>query len=381
MALALLSNSQTKNKNSMFVHKSNERPHVPLVSIILLDWSCRERFHALQWLADQTVARDQYELIWVELFDRAVPQALQGADVLLTCSQKGTYHKHEGYNAGLLVSRGKVVTVCDSDAVFPPDFVESIIKSFRFSSDEPQQLVLMHYEWRTDTEYPEHLSGIDGLRAFKWKDLWPNVGACMSVRKIDAIRFGGFDEHSSFRGFVCGPYDLGWRLINAGIPEVWHDPSIALWHFSHPAPYFPPRLFSFSNLRRWFEVTYPHCEYHALTAVEAFSTGRLLPLQENPEIHSLRMSSRTIGSAFEEKYATKTGPAGFSRFERFGLRLALVREGLMRCSGFVVWITEKCLGTERAAALYRNSLRCGKVLLRIVLGPARFEALRKYANR
>src|SRR5204862_195682 len=83
-------------------------------SIILLDWSCRERFHALQWLADQTVARDQYELIWVELFDRVVPQALQGADVVLTCSQKGTYHKHEGYNAGLLVSRGKVVTVCDS---------------------------------------------------------------------------------------------------------------------------------------------------------------------------------------------------------------------------------------------------------------------------
>jgi hypothetical protein len=143
-------------------------------------------------------------------------------------------------------------------------------------------------------------------------------------------------------------------LVNAGIPEVWHDPSVALWHFSHPGPSFSPWLFSFSNLHWWREVKYPHCEYHALTAVEAFSTGRLLPLQENPEIHSLRMSVRTIGSAFEEKYATKTGPAGFSWLQRFGLRLSLGREGLVRCSGFVVWIAEKCLGAERAAALYRK---------------------------
>jgi len=87
------------------IHKRNDRSNPPLVSIILLDWSCRERFHALDWLTSQTVPREQYELIWVELFDRVVPKAIHDADVVITCNQKRSYHKHKGYNAGLLESR------------------------------------------------------------------------------------------------------------------------------------------------------------------------------------------------------------------------------------------------------------------------------------
>jgi hypothetical protein len=351
------------------IHKRNERAVQPLVSIILLDWSCRERFHALDWLNQQTVPRDQYELIWVELFDRIVPKALEQCDVLMTCGQTGAYHKHSGYNAGLLESKGQIVTVCDSDAVFPPDFVESIIKSFQFSNGEPSPLVLMHYEWRTSSEYPDGLDAIEGLTAFKWQDLWPNVGACVSVRRIDAIRFGGFDEHESYRGFVCGPYDLAWRLVNAGMPEIWHDPKIALWHFAHPAPYFHPLEFSFSNLKRFFEVGHPHVDYHALTAVEAFSTGRMQPLQENPEIYKIRMSLRRIGTPYEEHYATQTGPAGFSTSQRLHFRLKLLREGAVRCSGLIVWI----LGRE-------NFDCCRAFMVHVLkrsLGPERFEMLKK----
>ena len=51
---------------------------------------------------------------------------------------------------------------------------------------------------------------------------------------------------------------------------------------------------------------------HALTAVEAFSTGRFQPLQENPKIWALRMSDRRIGSALETGYSTRTGQKGFS---------------------------------------------------------------------
>jgi hypothetical protein len=364
------------------VHKQNEGP-APLISVVLLDWSCRERFHALEWLGNQTVPRDQYELIWIELFDRVVPQALDGADVVITCGQKGVYHKHRGYNIALLQSRGKIVTVCDSDAVFPPNFIESIIKSFPLTNGEPDALVLMHYEWRTDAVYPERLSSVDDLPAFTWKELWPNVGACVSIRRIDAIRFGGFDEHKSYRGFICGPYDLAWRLVNAGLPEIWHDPGVALWHFAHPAPYFHPRHFSLSNLRRWFEVTHPHFEYHAFAAVEAFSTGRLLPIQENADIYNLRMSLRQIGTPFEEQYASKTKQGGFTRMQKLERRLALYREAVSRCSGVFVWIAEKSLGTERALQLYKFLLRCAKFFLKIlekIFGPSRFQFLRKYSS-
>src|SRR5690242_4241019 len=54
----------------------------PKVSIILLDWSCRESFHAFEWLERQDVPRDQYEVIWVELHDRVAPEAMQHADVV-----------------------------------------------------------------------------------------------------------------------------------------------------------------------------------------------------------------------------------------------------------------------------------------------------------
>lgn len=284
---------------------------VPDVSIILLDWSVRERFQALEWLAKQDLARDRFELIWVELHNRIVPQATELADVVITCGQRGTYHKHVGYNAGLLESRGRVVTVCDSDAVFTPDFMRSIVESFELDeSPDGKSLVLMHHEWRTRHTYPDDLTSIEQLQDYEWQDLWPNVGACMSVRRCDAIRFGGFDEHRSFRGYMCGPYDLGWRLINAGIPEVWHDSSVALWHFAHPdPPATGGQRFSWS---RWREITYAHIDRHALKAVEAFSTGRILPRKENPKVQQLRMSLRRIGSTYEEKYASLTGPKGFS---------------------------------------------------------------------
>jgi len=302
------------------IHKSRAFVEPSKVSIILLDWSVRESFHTLDWLSRQDVPRGQYEIIWVELYDRVVSEVMEKADVVITCGQKGIYHKHVGYNVGLLHAQGQVITVCDSDAVFPPDFITSIIKAFNVrESDDLSSLVLMHHELRTNHTYPEELSAVSDLAMYSWEALQPNVGACMSVRRVDAIGFGGFDEHRSFRGYLCGPYDLGWRLVNAGIPEVWHDESVTLWHFSHPNP--AGNFGQSFSRERWREIAYPHVDFHALTAVEAFSTGRLLPLKENPEVHKLRMERRRIGTKYEEKYAWMGGSAKLPARKRFKFRL------------------------------------------------------------
>ena len=178
-----------------------------------------------------------------------------------------------------------------------------------------QSVVLMHHELRTSLTYPPLLDDADELKdrdRWKWWNINPNAGACMSVLRNDAVRFGGFDECPSYRGYLCGPYDLGWRLCNAGIPEIWHDLSTVLWHFAHPDPVgingFTP------SVAHLFENTYPHVDLHALTAVEHFSTGRILPKRENPEIHAQRMARRRIGTEFESKYANLTGPRGFRRW-------------------------------------------------------------------
>ena len=311
------------------IRKRHTSAVLPEVSIILLDWSCRESFHAIEWLSNQDVPRDQYEIVWLELYDRVVPKIFEKVDVVMTCGQQGMYHKHRGYNQGLLKARGKIITICDSDAVFPPDFIRSILQTFTVDeSDEPRSLVLMHHERRTAAPYPPALSDIAELQRYRWEPLAPNVGACMSARKIDAIRFGGFDEHPSFRGYLCGPYDLAWRLVNAGIPEVWHEERVTLWHFAHPDP--PASFGQPFSWRLWWQMAHPHIDRHALTAVEAFATGRLLPRRENPDVHALRMLLRQIGTSDEEQYARITCGTRFSSWKRFWLHITLIVEPIRR---------------------------------------------------
>ncbi|MCD4830508.1 MAG: hypothetical protein K8R02_01720 [Anaerohalosphaeraceae bacterium] len=329
---AALRDRPQKASDNICVRKKNSPSESIKVSVILLDWSCRERFIALDWLKCQDVPRDCYELIWVELYDRTAPEVIECADVFITCGQRGMYNKHIGYNAGLLNAAGHIIVICDSDAVYPPDFIRSVIIFF-YPNEEvsAQPLVLMHYELRTSAIYPDNLAKTDELKDEKWNwwPLNPNAGACMSVRREDAIRFGGFDEHKSYSGYLCGPYDLGWRMVNAGIKEIWHDTSTVLWHFAHPDPVGVNGMAP--SLRRMFENTYPHVDLHALTAVEAFSTGQLLPRKENLEIWKLRLSRRKIGTRFEGKYASMTGQRGFSRRRIFCLRIGLF-VGILRAA-------------------------------------------------
>lgn len=320
------------------IHK-NVSPASPRLSFILLDWGCRERFTTLDWLLRQDVPKDQYELIWVEVYDRVVDEVMKKADVVMTCNQRGMYHKHMGYNAGLLHARGDLICVCDSDAVFPPDFVRSVFRSFQMDGGGPPvPLVLMHYEWRTSLLYPDGLTDTETLKdreRWQWWPLIVNEGACMTVRRADAIRFGGFDEHRSYRGYLCGPYDLGWRLINAGWPEVWHDEAVALWHFAHPDPIGTNG--QQASLKQLLEKAYPHVDGHALTAVEAFSTGRFLPLSENPDIWALRMRDRRIGSELETRYADLTGQGGYSPWTVWSLWVSLAKEIIRRYFEDQLW--------------------------------------------
>lgn len=48
----------------------NEISKQPSVSIILLDWSVRESYHILYYLNNQTIPREQYEIIWIEYYDK-----------------------------------------------------------------------------------------------------------------------------------------------------------------------------------------------------------------------------------------------------------------------------------------------------------------------
>lgn len=40
------------------------------LSIVLLDWSCRESFRLFKYLSAQSVDREKFEILWVEYYDR-----------------------------------------------------------------------------------------------------------------------------------------------------------------------------------------------------------------------------------------------------------------------------------------------------------------------
>ena len=256
------------------------------LSVILLNRAAAPYPHALDWLNNQTVPRSNYELIWLDLSAKPInPELYEHVDVTIRAIHAGSLFEHQAYNLGLLNAAGEIVCICAGESIFPPDFVKSVLDSF-FMIDraDPTSTVLRHYEMVSRQSYPPGLSDLANIDKFTWLDSWPNVGGCMSVRKIDAIRFGGFDEHRSYQNVFSGSYDLGCRLVNAGIPERWHDRTLSLFRF----------VADDVGQREQLAADMLNGENSVISTNQAFLTGRLLPLQESLEIRKRRLSQRSI---------------------------------------------------------------------------------------
>ncbi len=268
----------------------SHNPH-PEVSIILLDWSCRESCHSLDYLSRQSVSGKQYEVLWIEYYNRIHPQIdkrlkecpvnmkqrVPDQWIVMGMPDKIYYHKHLMYNTGIIASRGSIICFADSDAIFSPSFVESIIKTFSSNRD-----IVLHIDEIRNTDsrfYPFNYPSIEdipGKGRIQWCDgHHRNYGACMCALKEDLIEIGGADEHKDFLGHICGPYDMTFRLINAGKCEIWHENEF-LYHVWHPGT---------EGERNY---SGPAVGAMSATAYNTLETGRVLPLVENPAINILR---------------------------------------------------------------------------------------------
>jgi hypothetical protein len=279
-------------------------PGRPKVTLVLLDWSCRESLHMLDYLAEQSVPRDQFEILWIEYYDRQLEEmrsrieAAQSAGrplpvdawVLMQMPRGAYYHKHLMYNLGILLARGEIVCLCDSDTMVGPEFVQTIIEQF----ERDPEIVLHHDEVRNSSDefypfrYPafEEVRGpgcspmIDGRTAGIWDHVdglhTRNYGACFSARREDLIAIGGADMHIDYLGHICGPYEMTFRLMNMGRREIWH-PTEYLYHTWHPGQAGENNYLGPHDGRQV-----------SLTALEARQTGRVLPLVESSAIARLR---------------------------------------------------------------------------------------------
>lgn len=298
----------------------NPAVNKPLASFVLLDWSCRESFHIFKYLSQQTVPREQFEIIWLEYYDRVAPEV--GAEIksgemagrppmvdqwiVLDIPKHVYYHKHLMYNVGIVAARGKIVTVCDADVMVRPTFVESIIHAFERNDGDPG--VVLHLDEVRNIDksfypfnYPS-FEAVAGERCINWKNGKTtglldqhdrlhtlNYGACMAALRDDLVAIGGADEHIDYLGHICGPYEMTFRLVNAGRKEVWHEEEF-LYHTWHPGTDGKKNYLGPHDGRQV-----------SSTALQGFYSGRVLPLVENPAIKSLRLEEPCERESLLEK--------------------------------------------------------------------------------
>ncbi|NOZ52366.1 MAG: glycosyltransferase [Gammaproteobacteria bacterium] len=275
------------------------------LSVVLLDWSVRESFHAVDYLNQQKdVNRSDYEVIWVEYFDRNEPTLVAQHErgkldkhiILGTISE--FYQKHIGWNEGVVASNGDIVVLCDSDAMFPDNFIRSIIDFFDshddaflhldeirnnnkalwpFSYPSWDEVMQMPGLWNWDAQHHVTTGLSPDIEKFSYaeKIFLKNYGACQCIRREDYIKHGGLDEHETYNGFICGPYDLTFRLTNAGLKEHWHN-SVFLMHTYHP--WTRPEIDHYG----------PHVRHMSTTSLKHRIDGTIMPIVENKKISVLR---------------------------------------------------------------------------------------------
>lgn len=284
------------------LHKTgNEHPRI---SLILLDWSCRESFHIFHYLQRQSAPRNAFEVIWVEFYDskpkeiaELVAAQSQGAPeildqwIVMNVSPESYYHKHAAYNVGIAAARGDIICIMDSDAFMGDNFISTLLATFdadpdiALHVDEVRNIDRRHYPF----DFPPVQEVLMGA-CVNWNGTTTvglvdnatqlytrNYGACFCAKRDAVIAIGGADEHIDYMGHVCGPYDLTFRLVNAGKRELWH-PTEFIYHCWHPGTDGENNYIG------------PHDGRNNSTrALKARATGRKLPYVENPAIQRLRL--------------------------------------------------------------------------------------------
>jgi hypothetical protein len=282
------------------------------LSVILIDWRVRESFHSLHYLQRQTLARSEYEILWLEFYRHKPPRLLDwcgrgpgGAALIDKWLVAGypdecLYHKHRLYNLGLLLAQGRHCVICDSDAIFMPQFLAKTLDALEHPKprdersesrgrvvhlDQVRNICRSLYPFRYPGVGQVLGRGVRNWRGHTTAGLLPqadrvhacNYGACMAAPRQALLDIGGADEHPGYLGYVCGPYEMTFRLRHHGLEEHWLEDEF-LYHTWHPNA-------SGGNQ----EYHGPHDgAFVSLHALEAHALGRVLPLVENPWIARAR---------------------------------------------------------------------------------------------
>lgn len=240
------------------------RASKPKISVVLVDGLAEGDFHILDCLAEQTLPRDDYEIIWVEYYDRravgldekiaafaaAERQAPLDLWLIAGMPEDVCRHDHLMFNIGLFRSRGDIVVFCDPAAALDPAFLATALEAFARSPK-----IVLHFD-----------------------------AACICARREDLIAVGGADEHADYFGRISGSYEIGFRLVNYGLTETWAQSAF-------------PRRAKRPAAKETPACAGPDARHGTASAASAARiAGRVTPAVENAAIREERENGRSASA-------------------------------------------------------------------------------------
>jgi len=207
------------------------------VSIIMVDGSFRERFHALDYFADQSLPAERYEQVWVEYYHRVQSLVAERAKRVrnlrtIALGRTGTYHSSYCFNEGIRAARGELLVIPDADVAVDRDFLKTVCAEHQMN----EKLVMYVHRYDEPRDAHKEPIDLDDLRKTCVLTNPVNYGGCLTVRKKWLLEINGYEQHPTFgTGYHANGLDVYTRLKNYGLHVMWH-PQLKLYHAWHPYP-------------------------------------------------------------------------------------------------------------------------------------------------
>jgi len=210
----------------------------PLLTVLMVDGSFREHFHSLDYFCNQTISKNQFELIWVEFYNKVKNDLINKINHynnarIIKLNKSGLYHSSFCFNAGIEASRGEIVIIADADVIVEKNFIETVYKEHL----KDNKLAMYVYRYDEPSHLHKNVIDIDHLKTICKLTNTNNYGGCLTVRKKWLCKINGYEQHSVFSsGFHANGYDIYTRLKTLGLKILWH-PELKLYHSWHPNAY------------------------------------------------------------------------------------------------------------------------------------------------
>lgn len=286
---------------------------LPKISIVMVDGSFREGFHSVDFFGKQTLPPEDYELLWVEYYDKVNPALAEKTARypnfrVITLNRAGLYHSSYCFNEGIRASRGELIVIPDADVVVEENFLETILNEHQRNPN----LVLYCYRYEEPREAYQATANLEHLRNVCQLHYPSNYGACLTVRKKWLVEINGYEQHPVFSSAVhSNGRDLHARFKSLGLDVKWH-PKIRMYHLWHPRGKSKSNAYLLQNA-----ITDYRAQHLQTLAFQGLDGSRSVPLPSE-----LEMRLRTIQSAYrrqnENLFLRFTCYAGTLRERLFG---------------------------------------------------------------